>query len=210
MMSARESLERLRQGNRRFARGVRDRGTLPDPARRSELVAGQEPFAVVLGCSDSRVPPEIVFDQGPGDLFVIRVAGHVVSPPQVESVEYAAHVLGTRLVVVLGHSGCGAVGATLDALEHPGGRGALELGSIVESIRPSVEPLLEEARPGYDRDALARDAVRANVRASAERLRRDSPLLDGLARRGRLQVVGAECSLESGVVEFFGDAAETG
>src|SRR5438067_9648001 len=119
MISAREALERLREGNRRFVRGVRSSDLLVSEARRSELAAGQQPFAIVLGCSDSRVPAEIVFDQGLGDLFVIRVAGNIVAPSQVGSVEFAAARYGTRLVVVLGHSECGAILATLEELQQP-------------------------------------------------------------------------------------------
>ena len=143
MIPARQALERLKDGNRRFVTGRLDLGAAADEARRSELVEGQEPFAVILGCSDSRVPAEIVFDQGLGDLFVIRVAGNIVAPSLVGSVEFAADKLGTRLVVVMGHSGCGAVQATLDELERPSASRSPNLHSIVERIRPSVEPLLE-------------------------------------------------------------------
>ncbi len=202
MIPALEALERLREGNRRFVDGSPTRSLLTGPAARRELVAGQEPFAVVLGCADSRVPAEIVFDQGLGDLFVIRVAGNVVAPSLVGSVEYAAHVLGTRLVVVLGHSGCGAVQATLAELERPSETRSPNLLSIVERIRPSVETLLETDLR-RDRDALIHHAVRANVRASADHLRHGSRILEERIERDGLLVVGAEYSLESGVVEFF-------
>ncbi|HZD06127.1 MAG TPA: carbonic anhydrase, partial [Longimicrobiales bacterium] len=162
---------------------------------------------VVLGCSDSRVPAEIVFDQGLGDLFVIRVAGHVVAPSLVGSVEFAADRFGTRLVVVLGHSRCGAVLATLDELERPGGSRSPNLASIVDRVRPSVETLLAtELRE--DRDALVREAVRANIRASADHLRHGSRVLEELIQRDGLVVVGAEYSLETGVVEFFDGVPE--
>src|SRR5918995_670956 len=141
MISAREALERLREGNRRFASGVRSNDILAS-TRRSEVAAGQEPFAIVLGCSDSRVPAEIVFDQGLGDLFVIRVAGNIVAPSQVGSVEFAASRFGTRLVVVLGHSQCGAVSATLEELRRPSEEQSRNLQSIVDRIRPSVEAIL--------------------------------------------------------------------
>jgi len=165
-------------------------------------VAGQEPFAIVLGCSDSRVPAELVFDQGLGDLFVIRVAGNIVAPSQVGSVEFAATRFGTRLVVVLGHSQCGAILATLEELRQPAEGQSRNLRSIVDRVRPSVEALLAtELR--HDRDALVRAAVRANVRASADHLRHGSEILEGLIAREGVLVVGAEYSLETGEVDFF-------
>lgn len=207
MISAPEALERLREGNRRFVSGVRSLDTLGSPMRRSELVTGQEPFAVILGCSDSRVPVEIVFDQGLGDLFVIRVAGHVVAPSQIGSVEFAAERFGTRLVVVLGHTGCGAVQATLEALRgRSEGASSRGLRSIVERIRPAVEGLLETGLRD-DPEALAREAVRSNVRVAAGALRHGSETLDELARTEGLRVVGAVYSLETGRVDFF-DAAD--
>ncbi len=202
MISAREALGRLAEGNRRFAAGSPSRCAVAGAERREELVAGQEPFAVILGCADSRVPAEIVFDQGLGDLFVIRVAGNVVAPSLVGSVEYAAEVLGTRLVVVLGHSGCGAVQATLAELERPSADRSPNLGSIVDRIRPSVETLLETDLR-WDREALLHHAVRANVRASADHLRHGSRILEERIERHGLLVVGAEYSLETGEVEVF-------
>jgi len=170
--------------------------------RRSDLVAGQEPFAVILGCSDSRVPVEIVFDQGLGDLFVIRVAGNVVAPSQIGSVEFAAERFGTRLVVILGHTRCGAVQATLEELQRPTENQSRNLRSIVDRIQPSVEALLA-AEFHHDAEALARHAVRANVRVSASSLRHGSEVLERLIQNEGLLVVGAEYSLESGVVDFF-------
>jgi carbonic anhydrase len=201
MISAREALERLRDGNRRFVTD-RERGARADATRRNELTERQEPFAIVLGCSDSRVPAEIVFDQGLGDLFVIRVAGNIVAPSQIGSVEFAAEQFKTRLVVVLGHSGCGAIVATVDQLKRPVEKQSRNLRAIVDRVRPSVEPLL--ATPlRDDPQALVRDAVRANVRASASHLRHGSEILEQLIERDGLLVVGAEYSLETGVVEFF-------
>lgn len=209
MLSAKQALDRLIQGNQRFVAGTSDQRPAADPSRRDELVAGQEPFAIVLGCSDSRVPAEIVFDQRLGELFVIRVAGNIVAPSQVGSVEFAADVFSTRLVVVLGHSQCGAVGATLDELERPSESRSPNLGSIVDRIRPAVEPLLEtELR--LQRDKLMRQAVRANIRASANQLRHGSRILEQLIADNGLCVVGAEYSLESGVVEFFDGLPEGG
>jgi carbonic anhydrase len=169
---------------------------------RAALVAGQAPFAIVLGCSDSRVPAELVFDQGFGDLFVIRVAGNVVAPSQVGSVEFAAARFGTRLVLVMGHSQCGAVVATLEELEEGTANGSRNLRSITDRVRPSVEPLVRTAGT-LDREVLLREAIRANVRASVEHLRRGSELLEKLIRNDGLVVVGAEYSLETGAVAFF-------
>src|SRR6188472_4126135 len=162
MMSAAEALARLKEGNLRFVANE-SRTSLLDPTQRSALAAGQEPFAIILGCSDSRVPAELVFDQGFGDLFVIRVAGNIVAPSQVGSVEFAASRFGTRLVVVMGHSQCGAVAATLEDLLGRSSTQSRNLLSIVDRVRPSVEPLLS-GRHADDPDALMRDAVRANVR----------------------------------------------
>jgi carbonic anhydrase len=201
MITAHDALERLREGNRRFTSNRR-LGDPFDPARRAELAKSQEPFAIVLGCSDSRVPAELVFDQGLGDLFVIRVAGNIVAPSQVGSVEFAAARFGTRLVVVLGHSQCGAILATLDELRRPTESQSRNLRSIVDRVRPSVEGLLATAL-GDDPDALVTEAVRANIRASADHLRHGSELLEQLIRRDGLLVVGAEYSLETGSVDFF-------
>ena len=207
MISALDALDRLQAGNQRFASDVREEAVSISQHRRDELVDGQEPFAVILGCSDSRVPAEFVFDQGLGDLFVIRVAGNIVAPSQVGSVEYAAGQLGTRLVVVLGHSGCGAVAATLQELGRPSANRSPNLRAIVDRIRPSVEPLMEtELR--HDPEALARQAVRANIRASASQLRHSSAVLEGLIQRDGLLVVGAEYALETGVVDFFDGVPE--
>jgi carbonic anhydrase len=208
MISARDALVRLRDGNRRFVSDAGSRETLASGTRRKELAAGQEPFAIVLGCSDSRVPAEIVFDQGLGDLFVIRVAGNIVASSQVGSVEFAAARFGTRLVVVLGHSQCGAIQATLEELKQSTDHQSRNLRSIVDRVRPSVEALLAtELR--HDRDALVRHAVRANIRASANHLRHGSDILEQLIQKDGLLVVGAEYSLETGVVDFFDGVPET-
>lgn len=202
MVTAQEALTRLQAGNQRFVAGVRDVQTLMSQLRRGELVAGQTPFAIVLGCSDSRVPAELVFDQGVGDLFVIRVAGNIVAPSQIGSIEFAAERFGTRLVVVLGHSLCGAVQATLEELERPTEMRSPNLRSIVDRIRPAVETLLETDLR-RDPTALIHYAVRANIRASANQLRHGSEILEQLIQHKGLLVVGAEYSLETGVVDFF-------
>jgi carbonic anhydrase len=194
------ALERLREGNRRFILERGGREASVDRARRDELANSQAPFAVILGCSDSRVPVEIVFDQGLGDLFVIRVAGNIVAPSQVGSVEFAADRFGTRLVVVLGHSACGAVLATLEEMGRPSE--SPNLRSIVHRIRPAIEPLLETELKN-DPAALAHHAVRANIRAAANHLRHGSRILEQLIESEGLVVVGAEYSLETGEVEFF-------
>ncbi len=202
MIPATEALQRLREGNARFVSGERNVDILTSPSRRTELASGQEPFAIILGCSDSRVPAEIVFDQGLGDLFVIRVAGNIVAPSQIGSVEFAAERFHTRLVVVLGHSQCGAIQATLEELQQPTEKQSRHMHTIVDRIRPSVEGLLStELR--HDREMLVRHSVRANVRISANHLRHGSDVLEELIARNGLVVVGAEYSLETGVVDFF-------
>ena len=201
MVSAVDALDRLREGNRRFASNVNS-GSGRIDTRPAEVVAGQEPFAIILGCSDSRVPAEIVFDQGLGDLFVIRVAGNIVAPSQIGSVEFAATKFGTRLVVVLGHSHCGAIEETLQQLQESSENRSDNLKSIVDFVRPSVEPLLAQGI-GDDRDAVIEQAVRANIRASAEHMRHGSVILEDLERDEGLVIVGAEYSLETGLVDFF-------
>ncbi|MEZ4706901.1 MAG: carbonic anhydrase [Caldilineaceae bacterium] len=202
MLTALQALERLREGNRRFASSVRSLDTLMSQTRRGEFVDGQEPFAVILGCSDSRVPVEIIFDQGLGDLFVIRVAGNIVAASQIGSIEFAAERFGTRLVVVLGHTLCGAVQATLEELQRPSETQSPNLRSIVDRIRPAVEGLLSTDLRN-DPTKLAQQAVRANVRVSANHLRYGSAILEHLIQNDGLLIVGAEYSLETGQVEFF-------
>lgn len=201
MIPAREALERLQVGNRRFTSSVRG-GVFLSNARRPELSMEQQPFAIILGCSDARVPAEIVFDQGLGDLFVIRVAGNIVAPSQVGSVEFAADRFGTRLVVVMGHTQCGAIQATLEELQAPGSAASRNLRSIVDRVRPSVEGLLATNLKN-DLDALKKQAGRANIRASVDHLRHGSEILEQLIQRDGLMVVGAEYALETGVVDFF-------
>lgn len=201
MVSALQALDRLREGNRRFAS---DEPSADErrAGRREELSRGQEPFAIILGCSDSRVPAEIIFDQGLGDLFVIRVAGNIVAPSQIGSVEFAATKFGTRLVVVLGHSQCGAIHATVQQLREASENRSRNLRSIVEFVRPSVEALLDDGL-GDDPEQLVERAVRANVRASANHMRHGSEILEKLERDDGLLIVGAEYSLETGLVDFF-------
>ena len=211
MLSGPEALARLREGNRRFVAGVDDPNAALRQTHRLALAQGQgrgqEPFAIVLGCSDSRVPAELVFGQGFGDLFVIRVAGNIVAPSQVGSVEFAAGRFGTRLAVVLGHTQCGAIAATLEELRQPTPHQSPNLRSIVDRIRPSVEPLL--ATPlAQDAEAFVAHAVRANIRAAADHLRHGSAVLERLVADDGLLIVGAEYCLETGVVDFFDGVPE--
>jgi carbonic anhydrase len=209
MSTAHAALQALREGNRRF---VSKLGRDSEPGLEASVARArpralpaptvQEPLAIVLGCSDARVPAEIVFDQGLGDLFVIRVAGNIVAPSQIGSVEFAAAAFGTRLVVVLGHTNCGAIHATLEQLTRPAREQSRNLRSIVDRIRPAVEGLLAHGPP-LDRQLLEQQAVRANIRMSAAQLRHGSELLEQLIEKEGLRVVGAEYSLETGVVEFF-------
>jgi carbonic anhydrase len=199
---AAEALGKLQDGNARFVDGDRCVETYLSHTRLTEHVEGQAPYAVILGCSDSRVPVEIIFDAGLGDLFVIRVAGNIVAPSLIGSIELAASEFGARLVVVLGHTGCGAVAATVDALQKPADEKSQNINSIVDYIRPSVEGLIA-AGIDIDRDLLIREAVRANVRTTVAGLRHGSVSLERLMTDDGLVVIGAEYSLETGVVEFF-------
>jgi carbonic anhydrase len=196
------ALERLREGNRRFISNVRGIEALLSQQRRAELAANPQPFAIVLGCSDSRAPAEILFDQGLGDLFVIRVAGNIVAPSQIASVEFAAQRYGIPLVVLLGHTRCGAIDATLEAIARPQDESLHPLRSIVDRVRPAIEPLTrtELAR---DPEELRRECMRANVRSCANHLRHGSPALERMVLDGRVSVVGAEYDVQSGLVDFF-------
>lgn len=201
-IKADEALKRLREGNQRFASNLRSDESLVSDHRREELLGGQAPFAIILGCSDSRVPAEIVFDQGLGDLFVIRVAGNIVAPSQIGSVEFAVSQFGTRLVVVLGHSQCGAIGATIEELLHKNTTSSENIRSIVERVKPSIQSLMSTDLKN-NRHALEHEAVRANVRASVNQLQHGSAIIENLIETDGLMVVGAEYSLETGTVEFF-------
>ncbi|WP_309896425.1 carbonic anhydrase [Archangium sp.] len=203
IVSAEQSLQRLREGNARYCQNVRSLEVAAGQAARTALVAGQHPFAIILSCSDSRVPSELVFDQGLGDLFVIRVAGNVVAPSLVGSVEFAAATFGTRLVVVMGHSACGAIKATLDFIQQKGSVPTENIRDILDRCRPAVESVVQAAGSGVDKDRLLHESVRANVRQSCAHLRHGSRLLERLIREEGMWVVGAEYSLDTGQVEFF-------
>lgn len=203
MLSACEALKRLRDGNERFSTNVRSIDSLLSYTQRADMANNpQEPFAIILGCSDSRAPAELIFDQGLGDLFVIRVAGNIVAPSQVGSVEFAADRFGTKLVVVLGHSSCGAITATLDELQRPTENQSPNLHSIVSRVSPAVQNLLDGS-PDMPREELVDKAIRANVRASCDHLRHGSAILEELIANHGLVVVGAEYCIESGKVEYF-------
>jgi carbonic anhydrase len=201
MLTAQEALTRLQEGNKHFVEGKSTYNT-NDTRRRNELVDGQTPFAIILGCSDSRVPAEIVFDQGLGDLFVIRIAGNIVAPSQIGSIEFAVETFQTPLVVVLGHTRCGAVAATLNQIRQPQASRSQHLRSIVERIRPAVEPL-SEIRTDLTPEQLLERAIRSNIRMSVNQLRHGSSFLEEIHDSGSLWIVGAEYSLESGEVDFF-------
>ncbi len=201
-MPSREALQRLRDGNVRFASSARDSELFLTHTRRAEVAARQEPFAIILGCSDSRVPAEIIFDQGLGDLFVIRVAGNIVAPSQVGSVEFAAERYHTPLVVVVGHSQCGAILATLEEMRRPDEKQSPNLRAIVDRVKPSIRHLVDLSRD-VDSDEVVHQAVRANIGASVDHLRHGSQVLEQLVQNNGLLIVGAEYSLETGVVEFF-------
>lgn len=202
MLTAQEALERLKAGNARFVRGEATQQNQLTHQERAALAGEQNPFAIVLGCSDSRVPAEMVFDQGLGDLFVIRVAGNIVAPSQVGSVEFAAERYDCAVVVVLGHSHCGAIQATIDTLRHPETPPSSNLMSIVNRVRPSVEILMQTELKD-DLKKLSAHAVRSNVFASVNQLRHGSAVVESLIEKGKLIVIGAEYSLETGEVTFF-------
>jgi carbonic anhydrase len=202
MITANEAIKKLKEGNQRFVSGVRSVDTIVKQIHRADFVEGQAPFAIILGCSDSRVPAEIIFNQGVGDLFVIRVAGNIVAPSQVGSVEFAADRFATPLVVVLGHSMCGAVMATIEELERPKEKRSSNVLSIVNRIRPVVEPLYAtELR--NDPQKLLESCIEANILAATNQLMHGSQILENLVQNGNLKIIGAEYSLETGVVKFY-------
>ena len=199
MIDAITALKHLQEGNQRFVSGQREDNSIME---HNDLTSGQEPFAIILGCSDSRVPAEIVFDQGLGDLFVIRVAGNIVAPSQIGSVEFAAAQFKTRLVVVLGHSLCGAICATIEEMKSPSDKKSININAIVDRIQPSIEPF-RATDVWNNREVLIQESVRANVRASVNQLRHGSAILENLVSTEGLIIVGAEYSLKTGEVVFF-------
>lgn len=204
-VSAIDALRRLREGNQRFAANLRAVSSLAAQAHRAELARGQSPFAIVLSCSDSRVPSELVFDCGLGDLFVVRVAGNILAPSLLGSIEFAASTFGTQLVVVMGHSHCGAVTATLKSLTDAAEASSENIADIVSRISPSIQALTQRRDLGGE--ALLQAAVRANVQATVRQIRTGSQIVAERMRRGALDVVGAEYDIATGVVDFFDGAA---
>jgi carbonic anhydrase len=203
LVPAAEALQRLQAGNARFVANQLHHDDVAEAQERGRLAAaGQRPFAIILGCSDSRVPVELVFDQGLGDLFVIRIAGNIVAPSGIGSVEFAAVEFDVQLVVVMGHSNCGAIKAALDALERPDTERSRNLDAIVSRVRPAVAPLLESAA-AMGRAELVERAVEENMRRSVRQLRQGSELIQNLEHDGRLTIAGAVYSLETGAVQFM-------
>jgi carbonic anhydrase len=202
MISAQEALQKLREGNARFASTGQGQGSPEAGGHHFKSIDRQEPFAIILGCSDSRVPPEVVFDRGVGELFVVRVAGNIVTPAQTGSIEFAAEKFGSRLVVVLGHTMCGAIRATMDELANPAPARQENLHSIVDSISPCLEPLIK-ATPQVSEDDLLREAMRENIRHSVQQLQQQSPILRKQINEQGLEIIGAEYCVSSGVVDFL-------
>jgi len=189
------AMKRLLEGNKRYA-AEKGTGYHRTAKRRAEVARGQHPFAVIVGCADSRVPPELLFDQGVGDLFVVRTAGNVVDDIALGSIEYAVEHLGTRLIVVLGHERCGAVDATLKGGEAPG-----KIKSVVAAISPAVEKAKAKGHGEHGCDLLC-SAVRTNVKMVAEKLRSGSPILNEFMEDGLLKTVGAYYDLDTGSVSL--------
>jgi carbonic anhydrase len=202
MISAEAALQRLRDGNARHVAGKTDPVALDYDAQRKKYAAEQRPFAIVLGCSDSRVPVETIFDQGIGDLFVVRVAGNIAARSQIGSIEFAARSFGTRLIVVLGHSRCGAIETVVEELRKPSSLQSDNLDFIVDRIRPSVEQVMLEGF-GHDPGRLLAAVGRENVRCSMRTLRDSSGIIEKLVAEQGLMIVGAEYSVRTGVVDFF-------
>ena len=202
MISAENALRRLRDGNARYVAGEAGPAPSAHEARRKELPEMQSPSAIILGCSDSRVPPEIVFGQDVGDLFVVRVAGNIAARSQIGSIEFAAQTFGVRLIVVLGHSRCGAIEAVVAELRKPSVLQSDNLDFVIDKLRPSVEQVMTNGY-GHDPDMLIAAVGRENVRRSMEALQHDSKIIGELVEHEDLVIVGAEYSLQTGVVEFF-------
>jgi len=186
------ALARLLEGNARYASGkMSDRDFSAGRAARAQ---GQAPFAAILGCADSRVAPELTFDQAPGELFVVRVAGNFVTPDGLGSLEYGAAVLGTKVIMVLGHTSCGAVNATVDALQK-GNNLPGHIADLVRAMKPGIEPALKTAGPDLQQRAMI-----ANVQANVRRLQTEKPILGDMVAAGKLKVVGAYYDLPTGKV----------
>ncbi len=195
-----KALKKLKEGNLRFVNGESIQSMESICLQRISAAQEQHPFAIILGCSDSRVAAEIVFDQGLGDLFVIRVAGNVVAPSQIGSIEYAVTMFGSPLVIVLGHTSCGAIKASIHAMQHPEEPSSINIQSIVRRIKPAIEPLLFNSTLA---DIDVEQVVKANVMKSVAQLTSSSEILETKVAQGLLQITGACYDLETGVVEFY-------
>lgn len=193
--SAESANRKLIEGNRRFALGKPLQEDISLQKRRDLKVNGQKPFAVILSCSDSRVPPEIVFDQGLGDIFVVRNAGNVVEPVALGSIEYSIKYLGTPLIVVMGHEDCGAVKAAVEGEETT---------DNIEAIIKKIEPSVEKAKSGGSKEGLKERAENENIVNSIEQIKK-SPVVKEMLETGRVKIVGAKYHLESGEVIFINE-----
>ena len=199
-MTPDQALDLLREGNRRFRGGTPVHPEAISREQRVALADAQRPFCVLVGCSDSRVPPELLFGRGLGELFIVRNAGNVVDLAAMGSIEYGVLVLGVPLVVVLGHERCGAVKAALDVVQND----TIYPGSIGQMIEPIIPAVLQASRPGASEgDDLLDRSVRANVRRIVQRLRTTEQMLIEPQREGRLKIIGARYDLDDGNVEFF-------
>jgi carbonic anhydrase len=203
-MNPDKALQLLIDGNQRYVEATADDAELTVTTKRFGIEDGQNPFAVILGCSDSRVPAELVFNRGLGDLFVIRVAGNVVAPSQIGSAEFACQHFGTQLVVVMGHSHCGAINATVEALMGDPDKMSPNVASIVDRVTPAVLPIYK-SQQFTDKDDLIHQAMRANVEQSVHGLQMRSRILRRMVDKGQIRIIGAEYSIETGVVDFYTD-----
>lgn len=193
-----EALQKLVEGNKRYVAGAMTKITHCDEAARQSVAKSQKPFAIILSCSDSRVPPEIIFDQGLGDIFVVRVAGNVPDPVTIGSIEYAAEYLGSPLVLVLGHERCGAVTAAVDAKGEPEGN----IGAIVKRILPAVEEARSQVK-GKDKAELVETAISDNAILVAKSLTRQAPVLRRLVKEGKLKIAVGKYDLDDGKVTIL-------
>lgn len=206
-ISSSEALTRLIEGNQRFVNNTVSVNSITHEQRRLQNINGQSPYAIILSCSDSRVPSEIVFDQGLGDLFIIRVAGNVVAPSIIGSIEFAASTFGTQLVVVMGHTNCGAVSAALDIEQNRKGVPSENIRDIINRILPSIKPIVRNSKinPQLSKEIILKECIQANTMASINEIRYGSKIIESLIENKKLAIVGAEYSLETGKVTFFED-----
>lgn len=200
-MTPKDALRELHAGNKRFVAHLHNETPTDNHNRQHELIINQRPIAIIVGCSDARVPPELIFDQGMGDLFVIRVAGNIITPAQLESIEFAALAFGPRLVVVLGHTCCGAVQATVNALIDPSTNPDGMYPTVVEHVRPSAQAAIDAG--GASTDEIVDHATHHNVRRSIETITTKSRALKKLMLVEGMLVVGAKYRIEDGAVEFL-------